>query len=183
MPSVLTRDELAIRCAFTRLLHSCFCRRAGTSMPQRLQQLPDAVVELILQQLPQQDRLCRAALVCRAWAAAAAAATVAITFDSPKPTQEERQQDFMSLKDWLHQHSQQLVSARISGRSQLQLEFAHMQRLQVCKLSYCTLQLPHCAEATATAQTQPFKKLRLRSCTFDSVDISNSCCSSQGCNI
>lgn len=73
-------------------------------------QLPDAVLVLILQQLPQQERLSQCALVSQAWAAAARAATAAISFNSSEqPQQVICEEAKHSLQHWLDQNSHQIV--------------------------------------------------------------------------
>lgn len=71
------------------------------------QELPAAVLVEVLQHVPLSERLSSCALVCRAWAAASAAATVELEIDLA-PAQ------FPSFQSFVRQHSMQLLALKVS---------------------------------------------------------------------
>ena len=82
--------------------------------------LPSAVVAQILQHVPQEQRLCSCALVCRTWAAGAALATTHISAGYRyRPVLNYAP----ALESWVHKHAKQLFSleARIDEVSMCDL--------------------------------------------------------------
>lgn len=104
------------------------------------------MLSCILQHVPQQERLTSCTLVCRAWAAAAAAATAGV--DAQLQSSEHGAQ----LQDWLRECGAVVVTLRMrpqnspcvpwrSWRPQ-QLHVAKLMRLRSLHLSFIKLQLP-----------------------------------------
>ena len=75
-------------------------------------ELPAALWAQVLQHVPLQQRLSRCALVCKAWAAAAAAATVDIK------VQLFGDEKLAALQSWLHRHSGHLCSFKLARDAQ-----------------------------------------------------------------
>jgi hypothetical protein len=107
--------------------------------------LPVSLLAEILQLVPQQQRLTQAALVCRAWAPAAAQATVHV--------QHNLQPDLdavAALESWLAVHAGQLLSLKLTWprgqtdhpHSKLQLPLDKLAKLQHLQLEGFNLQLP-----------------------------------------
>jgi hypothetical protein len=101
--------------------------------------LPEALTAQILQHVPQQQRLQQCALVCKAWASAAAVATVHVE-QKYKPAQ-----TIPAIGSWLRQHAAQLESLQLSYRGrqrQPQLPWAKLAKLQRLQLWGFALSLP-----------------------------------------
>lgn len=75
--------------------------------------LPDVLRVKIMELLPQKHRLCNAALVCKAWAFAATAATPKISLEI-NPDKQHRQ---AGVQAWLQQHSSMLSSLELRSSS------------------------------------------------------------------
>ena len=101
--------------------------------------LPKEVMQMILQHVPQQHRLTVAAIVCKAWATAAAHATVHVQQALSKPTAK-------AFQRWLATNSAHLVSLQLTFQDPaadikpllLQLpcnSLANLQRLYLSKIS------------------------------------------------
>jgi hypothetical protein len=105
-----------------------------------LSDLPVRLVAGILQHVPQQQRLGQCAMVCSAWALAAARATVHVVC-------EELQPDAVpALQSWLSKHAAQLLGLELymNWRHQcvLQLPVDRLTKLQSLRLQSFKLQLP-----------------------------------------
>lgn len=71
-----------------------------------LSDLSVALTSQVLRHVPQQQRLTHCALVCRAWASAAAVATIHVERELTASTQS-------AIQDWLQQHAGQLLSLQL----------------------------------------------------------------------
>jgi hypothetical protein len=103
--------------------------------------LPDALTAQILQHVPQQQRLQQCALVCKAWASAAALATAHVE-QKFKPDQ-----DISAFEGWLQQHAGQFESLQLSNgrwgeKHDLQLPWAKLAQLQHLQLEGFNIKLP-----------------------------------------
>jgi hypothetical protein len=111
--------------------------------------LPESVVGNILKRLSQHNRLSRAALVCKTWAAAAAAATTVITLTRVNAA------TAAGLSSWLQQHSGGAVEAISVPQTaddhlhvhmhaqvpvQLKLPAAALTKLKLLHLDKCALE-------------------------------------------
>lgn len=101
--------------------------------------LPEAVLVAIARQLPLQQRLRSFALVCRTWAAAAAATPADLQAELGSCIRWE------NVQEWLHQNADQVSSIRFSHhgnrRQLLQLPCARLTRLQQLLVDSMTLRL------------------------------------------
>ena len=77
--------------------------------------LPQALTAQILQHVPQQQRLSQCALACKAWATAAAAATVHVQYTPNYST-------ITDFNDWLEQHAGQLLSLRVTSETEAEYD-------------------------------------------------------------
>lgn len=135
--------------------------------------LPMALLARILQHVPQEERLASCALVSKAWAAAAAAATVSIHVEGLNSSKTA------SLQSWVELHARQLQSLRLQrrywqSRSPLQLPCAELQQLSVLHLSGVQPLLQKAHVNASSSSTQPpflpaLKDLRLISLTADNA--------------
>jgi hypothetical protein len=104
--------------------------------------LPEALIAEILQHVPQQQRLQQCALVCKAWASAAALATVHVERHLKEG------QTFRGFHSWLDKYAGQLVSLQLTyshWRKHLVLQlplFARFTKLQWLELEGFKLLLP-----------------------------------------
>lgn len=112
---------------------------ATEDAPPAAPPLPEAVLVAIARQLPLQQRLRSFALVCRTWAAAAAAAPSDLQAELGSCIRWEH------VHKWLHQNSDQVASIRFSHhgnrRQLLQLPCARLTRLQQLLVDSMTLRL------------------------------------------
>jgi hypothetical protein len=104
--------------------------------------LPEALTAQILQHVPQQQRLQHCALVCKAWASAAALATVNV-----EQTFKAEGQAILAFKSWLQKHAGHLESLQLSysavcEKLELQLPWAQLAKLQRLQLQGFELSLP-----------------------------------------
>ena len=117
--------------------------------------LPESVLVKILKKVPQHDRLSRAALVCKAWAAAAAAATTVITLKRVNAA------TAAGLSSWLQQHGRGAVEAiRVpTNRNdlvQIQLPCDGLAKLCILHLHNCALQFSTSSTSSRVgAQARP----------------------------
>jgi hypothetical protein len=118
-----------------------------------LSDLPAALIPQILQHVPQQQRLTQCALVCRAWASAAALGTVHV--EKFKLTADA----VPALQAWLQQHADQLLTIQLSTdmfapgpERSLQLPLNRFKQLQRLDLTRFELKLPGEGEEGAGQQ-------------------------------
>lgn len=133
--------------------------------PTAAAQLPIAVLARILQRVPQQQRLSACALVCNAWAAAAAAATHSITTEVSRTDLNV----VPSFEAWLQHHD----SLDVRGRwSKLELPCAALVQLTSLSLESCevrTFQQPEQEQQHGAQAALPqLVSLRLVSCKLSS---------------
>jgi hypothetical protein len=111
--------------------------------PSSAASLPEALTAQILQHVPQQERLQQCAFVCKAWASAAALATIHV--------QQKLQEDEArsALEGWLQKHGGHLESLQLShsetavwAKSGLQLPWAKLAKLQRLQLEGVDVTLP-----------------------------------------
>jgi hypothetical protein len=96
--------------------------------PEVIPQLPDTAVACVLQHVPLQQLLTSCALVCRAWAAAAA------TFTTEIDVLFKRSNHCVQLQDWLAQHGCVLVALTAQHSPCAQSISTHPWRLPVLQL-------------------------------------------------
>jgi hypothetical protein len=122
-------------------------------------QLPEHVVAQVLRHVDLQQRLAFCSLVCRAWRAAAAAATSGVAVNTNK---DGSQLKLQRLEQWLitHgaavtqltvEHAYQLMD-RLSTKAELRLPFASLSRLQGLQLHGCQLQELAGADVSSSMQ-------------------------------
>jgi hypothetical protein len=106
--------------------------------------LPDALTAQILQHVPQQQRLQQCALTCKAWASAAALATVHVEQEL-----QAEDQAIPALESWLQKHAGHLESLQLSHNvsavyrtHELQLPWAKLAKLQRLQLQGFKVTLP-----------------------------------------
>jgi hypothetical protein len=109
---------------------------ATTEPDQQIPELPTSLVCRILQHVPVRKRLASCALVCRAWAAAAAATPAEIDSRHAYSVKEAK-----ALQDWLAKHGGVVEVLRIRHKNWimdqtgLQLPVAKFSRLHKLELS------------------------------------------------
>jgi hypothetical protein len=118
----------------------CTLLQAAGSEGSAAAALPVALWAEILQHVPQQQRLSQCAVVCSAWALAAAQATVHVVC-------EELQPDAVpALQAWIAMHAAQLLSLKLAvadyDKHTLQLPLNKLTKLQSLQLKGIILQLP-----------------------------------------
>lgn len=123
--------------------------------PTTLSDLPAALTAQVLRHVPEQPRLTQCALVCRAWASAAAVGTVHVERELTASTKS-------TFQAWLDQHAGQLLSLQLSAvkmlrgpqppQRSLRLPWNKFKQLQQLKISYLDLQLPGEAAAVSVDQ-------------------------------
>lgn len=176
----------------------CCCRKmksrkpctkaAGQRSAQTAPHLPDEVIVNILRHVTQEERLSSCALVCTAWATAAAAATSDIYISEDNSSPEAAR----SLVRWLLQHAQpgqvqSIVIPMPSGYepNKLVLYTPHYTRLHTLQLDTCTLQLfrstnssqphilPDISKFTAEGPhvLPALRQLSLKECTINSASL------------
>jgi hypothetical protein len=131
------------------LSHSPFFLQ-GPPTATQISQLPSALLTMVLQHVPLQQRLSHCSLVCEAWAAAATAASTHFVHEIP----EDR---LPSLLPWLDQHGTQLLSLDLSCKGLdaygngplLQLPVGRLTKLQQLSLSGFDLLLSPSSSAKA----------------------------------
>ena len=131
------------------LSHSPFFLQ-GPPTPTHISQLPSALLAMVLQHVPLQQRLSHCALVCKAWAAAATAASTHFVHE----ISEDR---LPSLLPWLRQHGTQLLRLDLSCKGLhpygngplLQLPMGRLPKLQQLSLSGFDLLLSPSGSAKA----------------------------------
>jgi hypothetical protein len=113
-----------------------------------LNQLPEELVAHVLRRVELQQRLGSCSLICKAWRAAAVAATSNVRMSSSsQPLPVSR---FQSLELWLSHHAAAVTQLEVDNRGRvaglpyirqvLQLPFAQLQRLQDLTVLRCNLQ-------------------------------------------
>jgi hypothetical protein len=119
--------------------------------------LPEALTAQILQHVPQQQRLQPCALVCKAWASAAALATAHVEL------KRTRGQTISAFNSWLQQHAGQLESLQLSyvqgvedEQLGLQLPLGKLAKLQRLELEGFKILLPgECDSSSSTEEDAP----------------------------
>ena len=114
--------------------------------------LPEPVLIYILKKVPQRDRLSRAALVCKTWAAAAIAASTVITLTRLNDATAS------GLSSWLQQHGSGAVEAiqvptMPHEQVQLKLPNAGLAKLQFLHLQNCALEFSTSSASNSTDTT------------------------------
>jgi hypothetical protein len=108
--------------------------------------LPEALTAQILQHVPQQQRLQQCALVCKAWASAAAVATIHVQ-QQLKPGQAT-----LAFESWLQKYAGQLESLELScsgWNTQPQLRLCKLAKLQRLQLQGFEVLLPRPEEGSS----------------------------------
>jgi len=129
----------------------------------------------ILQRIPLKQRMSSCALVCTAWASAAAAATTTVTLSKHSCTPEK----VAALHSWVCQHAQQLASVQVAQhmpdrRHPFPLRCAQLKKLHTLQLHMCNVALlstssgstqqPNLQHVEPGPQLPALRDLRLTEC-------------------
>jgi hypothetical protein len=118
-----------------------------------LSDLPAPLTAQVLSHVPQQQRLTKCALVCRAWASAATLSTIHVECALTEAI-------LPAFQTWLQQHAGQLLTLRVSAWSgpdpfsflSLRLPLDKLKQLQTLQVEHLKLQLPGLEAGTAAAE-------------------------------